>query len=123
MHLSIQCHQLSSNHPQVHQRVQGVQLGRVLRESPVAHLRVPELSLDHAECVLDEAIDADSGAIEEEMDEAQGAPAAGDKRPVKRQALPANLPRREVRHEPANTDCHCGCAMKRIGEDVAEKFD
>jgi transposase len=41
----------------------------------------------------------------------------------KRQPLPANLPRREVRHEPENTTCGCGCQMKRIGEDVAEKLD
>jgi transposase len=42
---------------------------------------------------------------------------------AKRQPLPANLPRREVRHEPENTTCACGCQMKRIGEDVAEKLD
>jgi transposase len=29
----------------------------------------------------------------------------------------------EVRHEPERTVCSCGCAMKRIGEDVSEKLD
>jgi transposase len=40
--------------------------------------------------------------------------------------LPANLPRREVRHEPESTVCTtpgCGCQMTRIGQDVAEKLD
>ena len=27
------------------------------------------------------------------------------------------------RHEPASTTCVCGCALKRIGEDVSEKLD
>ncbi len=41
----------------------------------------------------------------------------------KRQPLPAGLPRREIRHEPESTTCRCGCELKRIGEDVAEKLD
>src|SRR5690606_14391384 len=41
----------------------------------------------------------------------------------KRAALPAHLPRTEIRHEPEVTTCACGCEMKRIGEDVAEKLD
>ena len=41
----------------------------------------------------------------------------------KRQALPAHLPRREIRHEPESTTCACGCTIQRIGEDVAEKLD
>ena len=74
--------------------------------------------------LLEEAIDADIAAIEGELDKAKGKPAAGeDKQQPKRQPLPANLPRREVRHEPESTTCRCGCAMKRIGEDIAEKLD
>lgn len=41
----------------------------------------------------------------------------------KRQLLPPQLPRREVLHEPDSTVCQCGCQMKRIGEDIAEKLD
>jgi len=48
---------------------------------------------------------------------------AQEKQQPKRAPLPPHLPRREVRHEPANTTCGCGTAMKRIGEDVAEKLD
>ena len=74
--------------------------------------------------LLEEAIDADLAAIEGELDKAKGKPATGDeKQQPKRQPLPSHLPRREIRHEPESTTCRCGCAMKRIGEDVAEKLD
>ncbi len=39
------------------------------------------------------------------------------------QALPAGLPRREIRHEPESTVCGCGYEFKRIGEGVPEKLD
>lgn len=34
----------------------------------------------------------------------------------KRTALPADLPRVDCHHEPENTRCACGCALKRISE-------
>ena len=74
--------------------------------------------------LLDETLDTDLQAVSEEI--AQNAlPAATppDKQQPKRQPLPANLPRREIRHEPESTTCGCGCRMLRIGEDVAEKLD
>ncbi len=46
-----------------------------------------------------------------------------DKQRPKRQPLPASLPRREIHHEPEGTVCACGCQLKRIGQDVAEKLD
>ena len=74
--------------------------------------------------LLEEAIDADISAIEGELDKAKGKPATGDeKQQPKRQPLPSHLPRREIHHEPESTTCRCGCAMKRIGEDIAEKLD
>src|SRR6185312_7034293 len=74
--------------------------------------------------LLEEAIDADIAELEGEIDKVQGKPAAGDdKQQPKRQPLPVSLPRREVRHEPESTTCRCGQAMKRIGQDVAEKLD
>ena len=75
--------------------------------------------------LLEEAIDADREALGHELARERPAPqppAAAQEQP-KRQPLPANLPRREIRHEPDSTTCGCGCAMKRIGEDVAEKLD
>lgn len=74
--------------------------------------------------LLEDEIDADLAAVAKEIEQL-GAPATApkDKQQPKRQALPANLPRREIRHEPESTMCRCGCQMKRIGEDVAEKLD
>jgi transposase len=74
--------------------------------------------------LIEETIDADLAALACEIE--QQVPqkkAPQDKQQPKREKLPAHLPRREIRHEPENTTCGCGRAMKRIGEDVAEKLD
>ena len=74
--------------------------------------------------LLEETIDADLAALAAEIEAQQPKqPAAEDKQQPKREKLPAHLPRREIRHEPETTTCGCGQAMKRIGEDVAEKLD
>ena len=75
--------------------------------------------------LLDEALDEDLQAVADEIAQAS-APAAGlrpAKPSPKRAPLPAGLPRREIHHEPASTTCACGCQMKRVGQDVAEKLD
>jgi transposase len=74
--------------------------------------------------LLEETFDADLQAMAEELEALPPQPGEKrERRQPKRQALPADLPRREVRHEPESTVCACGCQMKRIGEDVAEKLD
>jgi transposase len=74
--------------------------------------------------LLDETIDADLEAIAAELATLRSAqPAQVPKEQPKRSPLPAHLPRVDVRHEPEQTVCSCGCAMKRIGEDVSEKLD
>ena len=77
--------------------------------------------------LLEETIDADLAALQVELDKVvpdkQDKQDKGEKKTPKRQALPANLPRREIHHEPENTTCSCGCALKRIGQDVSEKLD
>ena len=74
--------------------------------------------------LLEEAIDADLAALQAELDKVLPTEKdTGEKKQPKRQALPAHLPRREVHHEPESKTCSCGCALKRIGEDVAEKLD
>jgi len=74
--------------------------------------------------LLEETLDADLQAVSEEIERLAPATAASrERQQPKRQPLPASLPRREVRHEPESTTCSCGCQMKRIGEDVAEKLD
>ena len=74
--------------------------------------------------LLEEDTDADLQALSDEIEQVEPTPKDdAEKAKPRRQALPAELPRREVRHEPENTTCSCGCALKRIGEDVAEKLD
>ncbi|MBU3736689.1 MAG: IS66 family transposase, partial [Methylobacterium sp.] len=74
--------------------------------------------------LFEETLDADLEAIGLELQALRNTEArAAPKEQPKRAALPENLPRREIRHEPDSTICTCGCAMKRIGEDVAEKLD
>ena len=76
--------------------------------------------------LFDEAVDGDIAAIDEQIAALQASlppKPADEKKTPKRTALPSRLPRREVSHEPENTQCACGCAMKRVGEDVSEKLD
>ncbi|PVY65498.1 transposase [Paracidovorax citrulli] len=73
--------------------------------------------------LLDETFDMDLAAVAREIEDAQPKKPDGEKRQPKRAPLPAHLPRHDFHHEPASTTCECGCAMKRIGEDVSEKLD
>lgn len=74
--------------------------------------------------LLEEAVCADIAAIEEELKQLSSAPKITEPREQpKRMALPAQLPRIEIHHEPDSTTCACGCQMTRVGEDVAEKLD
>jgi transposase len=75
--------------------------------------------------LLEDVLEEDLAAISVEL-EALREPAAAAERPIqtaRRSALPASLPRREIRHEPEDTRCGCGCTLERIGEDVSEKLD
>lgn len=75
--------------------------------------------------LLDETLDADIAAIEEELKDLtpKAKPQAAPRQQPKRAALPAGLPRVEIHHEPDSTTCQCGCQLKRIGQDVSEKLD
>jgi transposase len=81
--------------------------------------------------LLEEALDEDLEAAAARLAALQAAanaanaakPASEPKDKPRRNPLPENLPRTEVRHEPKSTVCACGCALRRIGEDVAEKLD
>ncbi|MCU5787430.1 putative transposase [Alcanivorax marinus] len=75
--------------------------------------------------LLEELIDADLAAMETELSERlpAEAPTAAPKQQPKRAPLPPQLPRTLIHHEPENTQCRCGCQLRRIGEDVSEKLD
>jgi transposase len=72
--------------------------------------------------LLDESIDADLEAIELEI-VALRKPSAKPKAQPRRVALPKDLPRRDVPHEPDTLQCSCGCTLERIGQDVSERLD
>ena len=74
--------------------------------------------------LLEETLDTDLAAVAVEIEALQSARTSpAEKQQPKREKLPANLPRREIHHEPENTTCGCGEPLQRIGEDVAEKLD
>jgi len=74
--------------------------------------------------LIEETLDTDLAALAAEIEAQQPVKLERQNNQVpKRAPLPADLPRREVTHEPEDTTCGCGQAMKRIGQDVAEKLD
>ena len=74
--------------------------------------------------LLEETLDTDLAAVAAEIEALQAArSSSAEKQQPKREKLPANLPRREIHHEPESTTCGCGEPLQRIGEDVAEKLD
>ncbi len=76
--------------------------------------------------LLEETLDSDIAQLAAEIEQAEADQGAKDKKAKhkpKREPLPPHLPRRDVHHEPQTTACACGCAMKRIGQDVAERLD
>ena len=77
--------------------------------------------------LLDETLDADIAAIELELERLAPTPRADTQAgQPKRLHLPPALPRVDIAHEPDSTVCTtpgCGCALKRIGQDVSEKLD
>ena len=74
--------------------------------------------------LFDEDGDADLEALAQQLEQlASPQTSKVQSQTPKRQTLPADLPRREVRHEPNQTLSTCRCSLKRIGEDIAEKLD
>jgi transposase len=84
-------------------------------------VKAERLSPEQAQ-LFEETGDADLAAMSAELEQLSPSPAR-EKGQARRQPLPAELPRTEVCHEPESTLCACGCQMKRIGEDIAEKLD
>lgn len=74
--------------------------------------------------LFEEGLDEDLAAMQTELQHLEPvATNSAVRRQPKRLALPAELPRTEILHEPESTVCGCGCALKRIGQDVSEKLD
>lgn len=76
--------------------------------------------------LFDEDVEADLATLERELEALRDASTNSppqEKQQPKRTPLPADLPRIEFHHEPDVAACACGCALRRIGEDVSEKLD
>lgn len=84
--------------------------------------RSERLSAEQAR-LFEESMDADLAAIEAQLEQVASEQPLAEKGRPRRQPLPPHLPRRDIYHEPQSTTCRCGCALKRIGEDIAEKLD
>ncbi|WP_444978799.1 IS66 family transposase, partial [Acinetobacter junii] len=72
----------------------------------------------------DEAVEEDIAAVDLELERlnADKTDAATEKAAVnkpKRRLLPDHLHTIRIEHEPASTQCACGCQLRRIGEDVS----
>ena len=74
--------------------------------------------------MLEDLLKGDIAAIETELKQIAVPPKSDSpKQQPKRQALPKELPRTPIHHEPDTTICTCGCQLTRIGEDISEKLD
>jgi hypothetical protein len=75
--------------------------------------------------LLEDAVDEDLVEIEAQLAtlRPQTTPTPEPKNQPKRAALPAQLPRIEIRHEPHDSTCTCGCRLKFVRDEVSEKLD
>ena len=128
-----QKHQLAARAQQLVRRDETIQRYRIREEKmthEIALLRRHRFGkrsevLDRQQLsMLDDLVEEDMAALESELDKlaSQDRPRPAKQQPA-RQALPPQLPRTEIRHDPASTTCPCGCQLKRVGEDVSEKLD
>src|SRR5690606_9267346 len=72
--------------------------------------------------LLEDALEEDLQAVDDEIEQLRPPHERGPRQQPNRLPLPAQLPRQAFTHEPEVTEC-CGQAMRRMGEDVAEKLD
>ena len=76
----------------------------------------------------DEAVEEDIAAVDLELERLNAdktnttAQKATANKP-KRRPLPDHLQTIRIEHEPASTQCSCGCQLRRIGEDISEKLN
>ena len=75
----------------------------------------------------DEAVEEDIAAVDLELerlnaDKTNAATQKAKTNKPKRRPLPDHLHTIRIEHEPASTQCACGCQLRRIGEDVSEKL-
>ncbi|QOJ09416.1 MAG: IS66 family transposase zinc-finger binding domain-containing protein [Nitrosomonas sp. H1_AOB3] len=73
--------------------------------------------------LLEEAVDEDT-EIETQLAALFPEPdSVSQPNPLKRAALPPQLPRIEIRHEPHDENCPCGCRLTFVRNEISEKLD
>lgn len=72
--------------------------------------------------LFEEAIDEDLAAVETQLSRSAPREEKQSRRQPKRQPLPPGLPHTEIRHDPANRSCPCGCALKHVRDDESRKL-
>lgn len=70
--------------------------------------------------IFEEANAEDLGTAQQALSALTRAPG---EQPTKQHPVRKALPRTDIHHEPENTTCGCGEAMKRVGEDVSERLE
>jgi transposase len=74
--------------------------------------------------LFEESWNADSSALEAEVEQLDSSPKPPKRERAGRQPLPDHLPRVEHRHEPESCTCgQCGKDLIKIGEDISEQLD
>jgi len=74
--------------------------------------------------LFEESFESDLSAIELGLEQLRPAAPKAKAKPSGRNALPAELPRIEYRHEPESCSCgNCGRDLVKIGEDISEQLD
>jgi len=74
--------------------------------------------------LFDESWNADTSALEAEVEQSGSTPKKPKRERAGRQPLPEHLPRIEHRHEPESCTCgQCGLDLVKIGEDISEQLD
>ena len=71
----------------------------------------------------DEAVEEDIAAVDLELERLNTATQKATVNKSKRRRLPDHVPSLRSEHEPAYTQCSCGCQLRRIGEDISEKLN
>lgn len=74
--------------------------------------------------LFEESWNADTSALEAEVEQSNSSPKQAKRERAGRQPLPDHLPRIEHHHEPESCTCgQCGLDLVKIGEDISEQLD
>ena len=145
--LAMQHQSLAQSNQQLDARVQHLEVTNQQLDSKVQHLSILNQKYEHELALFkqhkfgsknehltakqihlwDEAVEEDIAAVDLELerlnaDKTDAATQKAKTNKPKRRLLPDHLHTIRIEHEPASTQCSCGCQLRRIGEDISEKL-